>query len=84
MIRDGLLICDIELKFYVEYRFTKKIITKDQISHGYKIILKAKYLIRNHFFTDILSINALVRTIIDNDQELKHLSHINYRYFIWW
>lgn len=43
MIRDGLLICDIELKFYVEYRFTKKIITKDQISHGYKIFLKAKY-----------------------------------------
>lgn len=44
MIRDGLLICDIELKFYVEYRFTKKkIITKDQISNGYKVILKAKY-----------------------------------------
>lgn len=36
------------------------------------------------FFTDILSINALVRTRIDNDQELKYLSHIYYRYFIWW
>lgn len=50
MIRDGLLICDIELKFYVEYRFTKKIITKDQISNGCKIILKKPNINTESFF----------------------------------
>lgn len=32
MIRDGLLICDIKFKFYVEYWFIKK-----------KLLLKIKY-----------------------------------------